>query len=612
MLFAAGICRAADPGPKTLEELKTAVEKVLRETRVPGMGLAIVTRDKVLFADGIGMAYPEAHRAATADTLFRIGSVTKGFTSLAILQLQEQGRLSLDDPVRKYAPEVWYRNDWEATDPIRIVHLLEHTTGWDDMHFAEYANNDSKPLTLAEGLALHPDSRVSRWRPGTRMAYTNSGPSVAAFVVEKITGQRFEDYVRENLFQPIHMDSASYLYTPEVARKITGLFGHDGRSRSFYWHISVRPSGAINASPRDMANYVRFYLNRGRADGAAIVNPQSISRMEHPESTMAARAGLRAGYGLSNYTDVDQHGFVWHGHNGSIAGGLTTMAYLPEEGVGYAFMINATNGEASARLEGLLQGYLTRDFKLHEVPPPVPGGAKAAAAYVGWYEPASPRSQYPYFFNRIGGLRRVTVNRDALHVAEVGQSANEYVYAGGNLWRDSDSSFPETILIPPTPEGAFLVSDTEAYRRVPTWKAWFELALTGLCLVLGASSIVFALYWIPAAMLRQGTRPHLSVRLLPLLAILSLTAAVAVQLSTGDDVLTIQRLGTVSPWSVSILILTTLYPVLTVGASIHLWRARRWKLRRAVFVHSLLVTAACLVVALYLGYWGKLVVRTWS
>jgi CubicO group peptidase (beta-lactamase class C family) len=603
-----GLAWAADPGPTTIPELKAAVEKVLRETRVPGAGLAIVTRDKVVFADAIGMADPEAHRAATADTLFRIGSVSKGFTSLAILQLQEQGRLSLNDPVRKYAPEVWYRNDWEATDPIRILHLLEHTTGWDDMHVAEYFNNDPKPLTLAEGLALHPDSRVSRWRPGTRMAYCNSGPAVAAYVVEKITGQRFENYVQEHLFRPMQMDSASYFYTPEVARRITGLFGHDGRTRSFYWHISVRPSGAINASPRDMANYLRMYLNRGKP----VVGAASIDRMERPESTMAARAGLRAGYGLSNYTNVDQHGFVWHGHNGGLAGGLTTTAYLPAEGVGYAFMINATNGEASARLEGLLQSYLTRGFKLHEVLPPVPGGAKAAEAYLGWYEPASPRSQYPYFFNRIGGLRRVTLNRDALHVAEIGRPPIEYVYAGGNLWRDSDSSFPETTLIPPTPDGTFLVSDTETYRRIPPWEAWFELGMAVLCLVLGASSIAFALYWIPAAMLRQGVRPHLSVRLLPLLAVLSLTAAVAVQLSTGDDMQTIVRLGTVSPWSVAILILTTLYPILTLVASVQLWRARRWKLCCAVFLHSRLVTAACLLVALYLGYWDKLVVRTWS
>ena len=75
----------------------------------------------------------------TADTLFRIGSTSKAFVSLSILMLADQGKLSLDDPVHKLAPEVWFENRWESSDPVRVVHLLEHTTGWDDFHLREYA-----------------------------------------------------------------------------------------------------------------------------------------------------------------------------------------------------------------------------------------------------------------------------------------------------------------------------------------------------------------------------------------------------------------------------------------------------------------------------------------
>lgn len=72
------------------------------------------------------------------------------------------------------APEIEFTNPWEDTDPIRIVHLLEHTTGWDDLHPVEFANNDPSPLSLREGLDLHPHTRVSKWVPGTRIAYCNS------------------------------------------------------------------------------------------------------------------------------------------------------------------------------------------------------------------------------------------------------------------------------------------------------------------------------------------------------------------------------------------------------------------------------------------------------
>ena len=114
--------------------------------------------------------------------------------------LADQGKLSLDDPVHKLAPEVWFENPWEATDPVRVVDLLEHTTGWDDMHLREYAKQAPDSMTLREGLDYDHHSRISRWRPGTRMAYCNSGPPVAAYIVEKLTGQRFEDYVQQNFF----------------------------------------------------------------------------------------------------------------------------------------------------------------------------------------------------------------------------------------------------------------------------------------------------------------------------------------------------------------------------------------------------------------------------
>jgi hypothetical protein len=98
------------------------------------------------------------------------------------------------------APEVWFDNPWESSNPVRIVNLLEHTTGWDDLHFREYAKQAPDSMSLREGLDYDHHSRTSRWPPGTRMAYCNAGPAAAAYVVEKLTGQRFEDFVQQHLF----------------------------------------------------------------------------------------------------------------------------------------------------------------------------------------------------------------------------------------------------------------------------------------------------------------------------------------------------------------------------------------------------------------------------
>ena len=326
-------CFAADKKPsptpapaQSVDELREQLLQILEETHTPGASVAIVHRDGPELVTGLGLADVAGNRAATSDTLFRIGSTSKAFASLSILQLVNEGKLSLDDPVRKLVPEVWFENRWEASDPVRVVHLLEHTTGWDDMHLREYAK-DAPSMSLRDALDYDHHSRTSRWPPGTRMAYCNSGPAVAAYIVEKITGKRFEDYVQQHFFTPIGMKTATY-FQPDAAATTT-LYHDDGKTPYRYWNILLRPAGSINASANDMAAYLSFYLNRGAVHGAQIMPAASIDRMEVPASTWAAKDGLKCGYGLSNYCSI-YDGFVYHGHNGGVEGGLTELAYMPD------------------------------------------------------------------------------------------------------------------------------------------------------------------------------------------------------------------------------------------------------------------------------------------
>jgi len=165
----------------------------LKETKTPGAAVVIVSREKVDWLAGIGKADVAANKPVTDETLFRIGSTSKAFAALAALQLQEEGRLKLTDIVKQWVPDVAFTNPWEATNPMRLVHLMEHTSGFDDIHLREYALNDPTPIALRDALIYGADSRISRWPPGDRMAYCNSGPAVLAAVIEKASGERFED-----------------------------------------------------------------------------------------------------------------------------------------------------------------------------------------------------------------------------------------------------------------------------------------------------------------------------------------------------------------------------------------------------------------------------------
>ena len=138
----------------------------------------------------------------------------------------------------------------------------------------------------------------------------------------------------------------------------------------------MRPAGSINASANDMAAYLQFYLNRGAAGGKQIVPAADIDRMETPTSTWAAKDGLKAGYGLSNFWSVHE-GFVYHGHDGGVEGGITDISYMPDYGVGYFYSINSGNGDAFDKIGNAIRAYITGKLQRSPVPAVAPLPANA-------------------------------------------------------------------------------------------------------------------------------------------------------------------------------------------------------------------------------------------
>jgi CubicO group peptidase (beta-lactamase class C family) len=593
---------------QSVPELRQQIEKILKDSHTPGVSVAIVHKDGPEWVGALGLANVAANQPATADTLFRIGSTSKAFASLSILKLADEGKLSLDDPVRKLAPEVQFENKWEATDPVRVVNLLEHTTGWDDIHLREYALN-ANGMDLKSGLAYGASSRVSRWRPGTRMSYCNSGPPVAAYIVEKLTGQRFEDYVQQNFFDPIGMKTATY-FLPK-ANAVT-LYHDDGKTPYSYWHIILRPAGSINASANDMAAYVQFYLNRGMVNGTQVIPAADIDRMESPVSTWAAKDGLKAGYGLSNYWTFND-GFIYHGHDGGVEGGLTEMGYMPEYGVGYFFSINTANGDAFDKIGKAIRKYITVKLQRPAVPAAAPLPS-FAADYAGWYEPNSPRQEMTHFIGRIMRLTRVSFADGKMTLKSMDGPSN-FAPVAGRFFRYLPKEGPpepaaSAALITPNSDGVFIFAG-ETFKRIPTLLAFGEVGLTGFVVLAVISIPVYALIWIIGGFIpRRLRKAERGMRLYPLLAVASLVAFVAIFILSSSDVLT--RLGTVSVWSVSLMLTTILFAVTTLISCWSVIAASGEGVRRGVRWYSGIVSVALLIALIYLAWWGVIGLRTWA
>jgi CubicO group peptidase (beta-lactamase class C family) len=412
---------------RTVEELLARIRHILDSSGTPGASLAIVRGDSVLYAGGLGLARVSPKQPATANTLFRIGSTSKVFVGLTALTLEREGRLSLDRPLVSALPSYRIRNDWEATDTLRLVHLLEHTSGIDDNSMRAYASSDPAPLTLEQGLAIDAHRQRSRWRPGARFAYSNTGPAIVARVIETVMNQPFESVVQTRWFDRLGMRTATYFEPPQSA-EMASLYMPGRDAPVPYWHPFARPIGSINASATDMAALLRLLTGRGVIAGDTLIAPELLERAEHSGTWIGRRLGMtEAGYGLGLYRTEGKDGRLWAGHAGGVEGGLSDLSYLPEHGVGYSLQINAMRGRALGLMTEQVRAFLTRSLPPVLPPSPVPMAAIMEREYTGWYRPVTPRPQIVAAFDRVLNLARVRVENGRLQVKPLLGSASVFV-----------------------------------------------------------------------------------------------------------------------------------------------------------------------------------------
>ena len=601
---------AADPDkpPTNVQELQQAIEKILESTNTPAIGVALVNRDGPYWVAGLGHADVKGDRHADADTLFRIGSISKMFAALAILKLSEEGKLSLDDKVRDRVPEIAFENQWEDTHPVRIAHLLEHTTGWDDMHLVEFAYSAPDSMTIRQGLDFHPHSRTSRWMPGTRHAYCNSGTAVAGYIVEKVTGQRFEDYIADNFFAPLGMTSTSYFRTKEYEERGAKLYVANQPQE--YWALLHRPAGSINSSARDMAQLVHLLLLRGTTPNARLVSEQSMDRMERPETTLGAAAGVVGGYGLANYTSGFKNwNIAFHGHNGGVIGGLSELSYVKERGEGYVIMINSGNGAALGQISELIRAFLLRDVQSTYQPSanlPLP-----FTQLDGYYLPINPRNENLRFHSDLLGAYRISHDEKFLHRTPLlGSWVSSDRLTGSKLLIDAWHGLPAIALVDDPLAGPALQVNGDLLKRVPAWQVFGRFIVPLLLLVLSAVGLVTFLVWCYRRYSKKTSQDHrLWLRLAPLVASVALLVFLMSMALAGGF---LQEVGSVSALSLLILVLSLIYPASVLLAAAQIFRPSNARRLNYPYWFAAVFVLAHLLIAGYFGAYGVIGVRTWA
>lgn len=399
---------AAEPAPRTLPELQARLERLIAREHIAGAGVALVDRRGPIWVGGVGVRDRASGAPMTADTAFRVGSLSKGVIALAVMRLADQGKLDVDRPLRELLPGV-VDNPWEATAPVTLAQCLEHTAGLDDLRFNEVFTDDEH-LPVAATLALNPRSRRVRWPPGTRHAYSNVGYTIAARAIEVAAGEPFDAYVRREILAPLGIADADFARTGTLgARLATGYMDADDPVE--FRPFAHRPAASLLMSAADLAKLVHFWITRG-AGYPPIVSAAGLARIER--SGTLPYPHLDAEYGFGNYGDVT-HPVISRGHDGGMPGFHASFRYVPTRGVGYVLLLNAGYSfRGYLALRSLLYDYLVRDHA--DAPPvavaaPTPPGAR-------YYEFAAPRSALFAFVDRVTTGWHVDDHGDHLDVAE--------------------------------------------------------------------------------------------------------------------------------------------------------------------------------------------------
>jgi len=337
-------------------------DRELAPQQVVGAGVVIVQNGQVVAARGYGYADLEKKQTVEpASTLFPAQSVSKLFAATAVMQVYERNLVDLDTDVREYLGEVPLDSDF--AQPVTLAHLLTHTAGFDDSYIGFLPRNPQDLLTVPEFLTRY--RRKVIFEPGTVHAYTNYGSLLARHVVERVTGARYEDYLVEEILQPLGMGQSCPLPTPPewADRVATGYLpaGDEIEStRSAFPDGQVRfrtSTGTVASTVVDMARFMIAHLEGGGIDGGRILEPETVELMHRQQFVQHPRLP-GATYGFFESFSGGERGIF---HFGSGFGYGTMLYLLPEHRTGlYIAHSNSSSRIAETLLTALLERYFDR------------------------------------------------------------------------------------------------------------------------------------------------------------------------------------------------------------------------------------------------------------
>ena len=582
---------------------------------IAGAVVVVVKDGQVLFQQGYG--YSDLEKRTPVDpetTLFRPGSVSKLFTWTAVMQLVEQGKLDLDADVARY---IDFQIPARDGKPVTLRQIMTHTAGFEEQIRALIIEDPAKIVPLDQALKHWIPERIHA--PGSTPAYSNYATAIAGYIVQRVSGQPFDQYIAQHIFQPLGMQHSSFTQPlqPELLAKMSkGYEKASAGEAKPYEFISLAPAGSLASTGADMARFMIAHLQDGAFGDARILGADTARKMH---STGQASVGTLNRMMLGFYeTSVNGHRAIAHG--GDTQWFHSDLELFLDDGVGIFVSMNSSGRDGATRY---LRGELVRQFADRYFPgtPAKAAGVSAedaklhAQQLAGTYESSRrPETTFLSLANLLGGVKAYP-NKDgtvsvSMDLSPAG-APRRWREVSPYLWQDVDSTDRMAVDVADGKVTRFAMepyAPIMVFERLPWWRS------PGLLLpLLGASLFVLLLTviaWPVSALVRRyyhapyrltgaDARAHRMIRITALMVLISMGAALGLVVGMLSN---LSMTSTDSDWMViAVRLLATI--VLPIGAILALWNALTvLRSDRGVWARlwAVLLALACLVL-LWIG-----------
>lgn len=336
----------SDEFRQNLALFESWIENQIEYFGIPGLSIALVYDQEMVYSNGFGYADCEKKQMATPETVYRIASITKTFTSTAILQLRDAGKLNLDDPIRKHIPWFEIRNPFPEAPEITIRQLLTHTSGLPPEAAFPYWTDHIFP-TMEQIKSSLPNQEML-YPAESKYSYSNLGMALLGEVVRTVSGVEYEDYIIEHILEPLAMTNSSVNLSTKQFRVLAKGYGRrlpDGTRKEMPFTDSKGLTSAANMSSTvvDLAKYISFHLSENNLAGEPLLRAGTLDEMHRVQWL---RPDWISGWGLG-FSVRKKGDRVVVAHSGWVGGYKSQISFCTDEKFGVVVMINCDDGSPS-------------------------------------------------------------------------------------------------------------------------------------------------------------------------------------------------------------------------------------------------------------------------